>query len=157
MHRDTDYNYTPETDFVVSAARNRSFHGTDYSIINMDVDHLEKNRIKQECQQFIAGIQTANVCALASRYNANRACTTFAEPKHGSYNVCFFVDFGGDNHGDGDDKPTQRWVVRFPLPSVHDVIGKLRSEVATMKLVDETYLRGRVRGFANSWGKQIHG
>ncbi|KAI9827433.1 MAG: hypothetical protein M1832_004782 [Thelocarpon impressellum] len=79
----------------------------------MDVDRIYRHRVKQSCEEFKAKIQPDDVSALASAY-LGRPCHIFAQHKSGSYN---------------------RWVVRFPLPSVHDAREKLSSEVATMRHV----------------------
>ncbi|KAI9755386.1 MAG: hypothetical protein M4579_004315 [Chaenotheca gracillima] len=104
----------------------------------MDLDWIQKHRVKQQCADFIASIQTDQVCALASSYNSNRPCHIFAEPQTGSYNVCFFVEFDAqDGREEEESAPCQRWIARFPMPSVHDPVRKLKSEIATMKYVTQ--------------------
>lgn len=76
-------------------------------------------------QQYIQSIATVDVCALASHYYGGETCAEFREPKRGSYNICYFVEFPVDR---------ARWVVRFPLtPVLHDVRRKLQCEISTME------------------------
>ena len=87
------------------------------------------SRREREAQReaFIKSITRTDVCDLASTHNAMQACCEFREPEYGGFNVCFFVVFPSND---------EKWVVRFPIePALHDVRGKLQSEVATMKLV----------------------
>ena len=99
----------------------------------MDLDQIQKHQLKQACKDFKALIKTDDVCALASLHNGHKPCHIFAEPRSGSYNVCFFVEFPAS---DDEQTPLQRWTARFPMPTVHDPIQKLKSEVATIKCVD---------------------
>jgi hypothetical protein len=96
----------------------------------MDADRLQRHHIKTLRADFIASIDRDDICSLASLHNHNRPCHIAGKPLSGSFNVCFPVEFSTGDKGIGD---TQKWVARFPLPSVHDVKEKLRSEVATMK------------------------
>ena len=81
-------------------------------------------QIEEELQTFIDSIDPNDVCRLASQHNSSKACRIFQDPAHGSYNVCYFVEFE-----DG-----VRWVVRIPLePSIYNVWDKVQSEVATVR------------------------
>lgn len=84
----------------------------------------EHDRIREE---FIAVIDIAGVCKLASRHNSGAECAEFQEKKRGSYNICFFVQFPSDG---------KRWVVRFPIaPALHDSWLKVQKEIAVMRYV----------------------
>lgn len=75
---------------------------------------------------FVDSIDQDSICALASRHNHSEPCRVFGTAS-GSFNICFFVEFLGD-----DDKT--RWAVRIPIePVIADVWAKLQSEVATMR------------------------
>lgn len=74
---------------------------------------------------YIEAIQAEAVLKLASSHNRGRDCIEFRERAHGSFNVCFFVEFPSDG---------TKWVVRFPIcPVIHDPWRKLQAEVATME------------------------
>ncbi|KAI9823881.1 MAG: hypothetical protein M1832_002198 [Thelocarpon impressellum] len=90
--------------------------------------------MKLSCEDFKAGIEPDNVCALASAYRG-QPCHIFAQDRSGSYNVCFFVELDPSPAESPPPAEPERWVVRFPLPSVHDAREKLSGEVATMKHV----------------------
>ncbi len=82
---------------------------------------------------YIKSIRKEDVFKLASSYNVGRDCYEFREPEHGSFNVCFFVEFPSDG---------KQWVVRFPIcPVLHEPWRKLQSEIATMECVISCCLR----------------
>ncbi|KAI9890637.1 MAG: hypothetical protein M1814_003835 [Vezdaea aestivalis] len=122
----------------------------------MDVDRLQRHRIKRSCEAFVASINPHHICELASFHSAGRACRIFAPPDSGSYKVCFFVTFAA---ADRDAESGQRWVVRFPMPSVHDPVGKLKSEIATMRYIKEktTIPIPSVHGYGFGRGIDING
>lgn len=75
-------------------------------------------------QDFIDSIDEVAICSLASRYN-NQAPCRVEDVKHGSFNVCFILDFY---------TVKTKWVVRIPIePAVHNARAKLQREVATMQ------------------------
>lgn len=83
----------------------------------------EQHRIRKKA--FIDSIDRNAVCSLASRYNNSKPCRIFQDATNGSFNVCFFVEFVGED---------TRWVVRLPIePAIHNVWDKVQSEVATMR------------------------
>ncbi|KPM39894.1 hypothetical protein AK830_g6678 [Neonectria ditissima] len=83
-----------------------------------------KDRADKERQRFINSIDTDAICRLVSSY-AGLPCKTFGSPKHGSFNVCVFVEF-----------ETMRWAVRIPLPARAAWIDeKIETELATMRYV----------------------
>lgn len=97
-------------------------------------DFIEKTRIHQERDAFIASIREEQVCNLASSHRRGDRCICFKPPVRGSYNICFFVKF--DNG--------EKWVVRIPLSPclAFGAKSKLESEIATMLYVsyDDTYI-----------------
>lgn len=84
-----------------------------------------QRRVHRERDDFIASIDEAQVCELASSFRNGDVCHHFAASVRGSFNVCYFVQFE-----DGE-----RWVVRVPLEPCLAFGGKskLESEVATMQ------------------------
>jgi hypothetical protein len=84
-------------------------------------------QIEEDEKTFIDSIDPGAICRLASLYNGSKTCRIFRNAAHGSYNVCYFVEFE-----DG-----VRWVVRIPLePSIANVWDKVQSEVATIRWVE---------------------
>ncbi|ATY63242.1 kinase-like domain [Cordyceps militaris] len=94
-------------------------------------------------QAYIEAIQVENVLKLASSRNEGRDCIEFRKREHGSFNVCFFVEFPFDG---------TKWVVRFPIcPVLHEPWRKLQAEIATMEYIhDRTTIRiPRVYGYGS--------
>jgi len=91
------------------------------------MDDVVRTRVHGDRDAFIALIHQEDVCRLASRYHNGDPCTAFTPPIWGSYNICYFVEFG-----QGD-----RWVVRIPLAPTLAISpeDKLESEVAVMQRV----------------------
>ncbi|KAF7538327.1 hypothetical protein G7Z17_g12659 [Cylindrodendrum hubeiense] len=87
-----------------------------------------RDKAEKEGQHFIESINTDTICRLASFYHAGVPCKTFGSPKHGSFNVCIFVEF--------ETSPPERWAVRIPLPALTVWIDeKIEAELATMRYV----------------------
>lgn len=88
-------------------------------------DRIVQNRIHHERDKFAASIDETKVRSLVSLYHNGDECRFFRKPAHGSYNLCYFVEF--------DDG--QQWVVRVPLEPCLAFGGKskLESEIATMQ------------------------
>lgn len=85
---------------------------------------ITQDKASKEGTRFIKAIETWRICHIASTYHDDDACRMFRPPIHGSFNVCFFVQF--DN--------LDRWVVRIPLPSrVPWADEKTDAELATMR------------------------
>ncbi|KAH0594388.1 hypothetical protein MHUMG1_07738 [Metarhizium humberi] len=83
-------------------------------------------------QRFIASIDQSEILKLASSYHDNEPCQVFQPVKHGSFNVCFFVQFATPS----SDGVPDRWVVRLPIPEeVPWIDEKMDVEIATMKYV----------------------
>ncbi|KAJ9130438.1 Aminoglycoside 3'-phosphotransferase/choline kinase domain protein [Pleurostoma richardsiae] len=94
-------------------------------------DRIVEEKVVLEREAFIASIDRDAIRDLASSYHNGDECTIF-RMRHGSFNVCFFVEFDPPPHGRRRDK----WVVRIPFPGrVPWVDEKIDSEVATMKYV----------------------
>ena len=93
-------------------------------------DSLVEARVHRDRDRFIDSIRHDDVCSLAASHHNGDACTFFKPPVRGSYNICYFVQFGSLNDRDGD-----RWVVRVPLAPclAFGSRSKLESEVATMQ------------------------
>ena len=90
----------------------------------MDNFPLTDEQCEKGLQAFIDSINPDDVCKLASQHNSSKACRIFRDHAHGSYNVCYFVEFE-----DGT-----KWVVRIPLvPCISNVWDKVQSEVATVR------------------------
>lgn len=84
-------------------------------------------RVHTERQRFISSIADRDVLRLASSHHPSKASCTFFQPTvHGSYNICYFIQF--------DDRK-ERWVVRIPIQPclTHGGRSRLASEVTTMK------------------------
>ncbi|KAJ4196200.1 hypothetical protein NW759_016418 [Fusarium solani] len=87
-----------------------------------------KDKADKARQLFINSLDTETICRLASSYHAGLPCKAFGSPKHGSFNVCVFVEF--------DISPPERWAVRIPLPARAAWIDeKIEIELATMRYV----------------------
>ncbi|KAF2462051.1 kinase-like domain-containing protein [Lineolata rhizophorae] len=93
----------------------------------MDVDSLNRTANRRRAEEWAKTLTRAAIRKLASSFNDNKNCT-LGHQLEGSYNLSFPVHFG-----DG-----KRWLIRFPVPGkVMCLEEKLRSEIATMKLVKE--------------------
>lgn len=92
---------------------------------SQQAENNRQARIYRERDNFIKSIPHRQVLDLASSYCGSRPCNFFREAVHGSYNVCFFVQF---DHG-------LRWVVRVPIAPSLAFQGrdKLESEIASMR------------------------
>lgn len=90
-------------------------------------DPIVQSRVHRERDEFIASISEEKICELASSWRNDDPCQFFREPKRGSYNICYFVQF--------DD--LEQWVVRVPLVPclAFGATYKLESEIATMQYV----------------------
>ncbi|UNI19823.1 hypothetical protein JDV02_005973 [Purpureocillium takamizusanense] len=90
---------------------------------------LTEDQYEDAILAFIASIDTEAVCALASRYNDGKPCQ-FSRKSYGSFNVCFFVEFGHDGSS---------LVVRLPIEPAFDDFDdawdKLISEVTTIQYI----------------------
>lgn len=85
-----------------------------------------KDKAEKARQRFIESIDTEAICRLASSYHNGLSCKIFDTPKHGSFNVCVFVEF--------DTSPPERWVVRIPLPTRAVWIDeRIETQLATMR------------------------
>ncbi|ETS03824.1 phosphotransferase enzyme family protein [Trichoderma reesei RUT C-30] len=83
-------------------------------------------QLEERIVEFIDSIVDSAVCRLASKYNGQKPCSIVGSSR-GSFNVCFFVQFGEEN---------AKWVVRVPLePVVVDPWAKVQSEAATMRYI----------------------
>lgn len=88
-------------------------------------DKLIQTQVHQKRDRFLASISKKRVLRLLSSRRQDRRCDYFKDPKRGSYNICYFVEFE-----DG-----QRWVLRVPIAPCLALGArtKLESEVATMQ------------------------
>ncbi|KAK1765089.1 hypothetical protein QBC33DRAFT_594069 [Phialemonium atrogriseum] len=94
-------------------------------------NRIVDEKITREREEFIGSIERQAICDLASSYHDSVGCKVF-RTTHGSFNVCFFVEFNPVSPGGKPD----RWVIRIPFPGrVPWIDEKIDSEVATMKLV----------------------
>ncbi|KAK9438409.1 phosphotransferase enzyme family protein [Metarhizium brunneum] len=85
---------------------------------------LTAEEIDRDIDEFINNIDEEAIGQLASRHNDQKPWKRIAGRTHGSFNVCFFVQFDGDT----------TLVVRIPLnPVVNQVWTKVQSEVATIQ------------------------
>jgi hypothetical protein len=88
---------------------------------------IELDRIDEERDRWLEALDDDEICRLASSVRHGDHCTIFQPRKHGSFNVCFFVEF---------ESPGERWVVRLPIPAtVSKTIldEKTEIELATMR------------------------
>ncbi|KAM0421404.1 hypothetical protein ACHAPT_010758 [Fusarium lateritium] len=92
-------------------------------------DKLIQTQVHRERDTFLASISKKRVLRLLSSRRQDQRCDYFKDPKRGSYNICYFVEFE-----DGE-----RWVLRVPIAPclAFGARSKLESEVATMQLVAE--------------------
>ncbi|KAJ4321998.1 hypothetical protein N0V84_005045 [Fusarium piperis] len=92
-------------------------------------DKLIQAQVHRKRDRFLASISKKRVLGLVSSRRQDRRCDYFKDPKRGSYNICYFVEFE-----DGE-----RWVLRVPIAPclAFGARRKLESEVATMQLVAE--------------------
>ncbi|OAR01107.1 hypothetical protein LLEC1_05653 [Akanthomyces lecanii] len=121
--------WTSATSFLLNFWR-RVTYETEAVAIDRPVDKFPASpqAIKEAADAFVQSLQTSAVEALASRYNENKACKVLRR-LHGSFNVCYFVEFE-----DGARK-----TIRIPItPRLHTPWEKLQSEVATLN-----YLRAQ--------------
>ena len=101
-----------------------SFHLLYYATTMRNA--ILKDKADKARQRFIDSIDSEAICRLASSYHVGLPCKPFGSPKHGSFNVCVFVEF--------DTSPPERWAVRIPLPARAVWIDeKIEIELATMK------------------------
>ncbi|EFX06193.1 hypothetical protein CMQ_6514 [Grosmannia clavigera kw1407] len=83
-----------------------------------------EDQLNEIRKRFIESIDPDAVCALASRLNHGKPCQIVRKAR-GSFNICFFVEFGHDG---------PKWIIRIPIESsLEDPWTKLLSEVATMR------------------------
>ncbi|KAK4105856.1 hypothetical protein N658DRAFT_483263 [Parathielavia hyrcaniae] len=90
---------------------------------------IDADRIEEERDRWVAGLDENEVCRLASSHRSGDKCSIFQPRKYGSFNVCFFVKF---------DSPFERWVVRIPTPATlfeAMLDEETEIEVATMRYV----------------------
>lgn len=87
---------------------------------------LTHEQRKSQEDEFIKMLDQEAIRALASSYNDHLPCRILdSKTSHGSFNICFFVNFYTVD---------QTWVVRIPIkPAIHNVWEKLQSEVCTMQ------------------------
>lgn len=92
----------------------------DLSVLNP----LTAEQLDSLANEFVQAIDPEAVRSLASSYNDGSPCRVDKmATARGSFNICFFARF--------DDRT---WVVRIPIqPVIHNVWGKLQSEVCTMR------------------------
>ncbi|UPK91899.1 hypothetical protein LCI18_002834 [Fusarium solani-melongenae] len=116
----------------------------DPSVLNP----LTAEQLDSRADEFVRAIDLVAVRALASSYNHGSPCRIDEmEIARGSFNVCFFAKF--------DDRT---WVIRIPIITViHDAWGKLRSEVCTMRYIQENIQIPipRVHSCASKWRRRF--
>ncbi|RKK11075.1 hypothetical protein BFJ66_g16731 [Fusarium oxysporum f. sp. cepae] len=82
------------------------------------------DQYNQARRAFIDSLDSDAVCSLASKYNNDKCCRVVNKTS-GSFNVCFFIEFGTEE---------PKWVVRIPIePAVNNPWDKLLSEVTTIQ------------------------
>lgn len=69
---------------------------------------MKTDEIDAARDRWVAALDHSDICRLASSFRGGDPCTIFRPRQHGSFNLCFFVEF---------ESPWQRWVVRVPIPS----------------------------------------
>ena len=111
------------------------------------LDRIVENRIHRARDKFIDAIRPGDICSLASSYHDNDPCDFFKEPKRGSYNICFFVQFRIDGK---ISERGDRWVVRVPLSPclAFGAQAKMEREFATMQYV---FLGRKTNAYANDF------
>ncbi|KAH7120121.1 phosphotransferase enzyme family protein [Dactylonectria estremocensis] len=101
-------------------------------------DQIVQGHIHRKRDEFIAGIKKDDVLTLARSYHNGDSCYFFKDPARGSYNICFFVEFGPPpEQPESGALGRERWVVRIPLAPCLAFGGrsKLESEVAAMRYI----------------------
>ncbi|WEW57028.1 hypothetical protein PRK78_002487 [Emydomyces testavorans] len=98
------------------------------------MDQIKKDKLNKAAIAFIASIDQARVCALASSFHPKKwTCRIFGDVTKGSYNACFPIVFL-----DAEGNEAEKWIVRIPLlPRLAFPEEKMRSEIATMKYISE--------------------
>ncbi|KAL2258058.1 hypothetical protein VTK26DRAFT_8773 [Humicola hyalothermophila] len=66
---------------------------------------LTAEQIEEGVKAFIDSIDPNDVCRLASQHNSSKTCRMFRDPAHGSYNVCYFVEFEDGNQMGCENSP----------------------------------------------------
>lgn len=95
-----------------------------------------QDKMMRERERFVNSIDPEAVCRLASSYHNGENCKVFRPPKHGSFNVCWFVEFDLPAVSKDPQVKPDRWVVRIPISArVPWVDEKIEVEVATMRSV----------------------
>ncbi|KAJ3478476.1 hypothetical protein NLG97_g8570 [Lecanicillium saksenae] len=87
-------------------------------------------RVEAERERFVASIKDRDILRLAtSQHPSRKPCTFFQPTIHGSYNICYFVEFATTG---------EQWTVRIPIRPclTHGGRSKLASEVTTLKFLD---------------------
>ncbi|KAK1767337.1 hypothetical protein QBC33DRAFT_65943 [Phialemonium atrogriseum] len=99
-------------------------------------DPILQDKMITERERFVNSIDPEAVCRLASSYHNGDHCKVFRPPKHGSFNVCWFVEFDLTAVSRDTQVRPDRWVVRIPIsPRVPWIDEKIEVEVATMSYI----------------------
>ncbi|PNY23580.1 Aminoglycoside phosphotransferase [Tolypocladium capitatum] len=104
-------------------------NGDDGSSSRGEAESYGESKSERDTRReaYIKSIEIADVCKLASNNNMMKVCHEFRQHEHGSFNVCFFLEFPSDG---------KKWVVRFPIgPVLHGAWRKLQSEISTMEYI----------------------
>ncbi|KAL5583750.1 hypothetical protein FOVSG1_015101 [Fusarium oxysporum f. sp. vasinfectum] len=101
-------------------------------------DKIAERQIRHARSQFIDSINPEDVRRLAASYHPSQSNGEFfQEPIHGSYNICYFIQFPSLSGSSSSPRLWDKWVVRIPLAPClpFGADQKLECEIATMKLV----------------------
>lgn len=93
-------------------------------------------RTRLECDRFVESIKPQNVLFLAAFHHPSRMPGSFFKrPQHGSFNICFFIQYPRYGACSSPADVSDRWVVRIPIePRLSfEASRKIESEVAVMK------------------------
>ncbi|KAM5494937.1 hypothetical protein MaudMau93_000235 [Microsporum audouinii] len=103
------------------------------------MDQLTRHLLQKEVDKFIDSIEPSLVCKLASSLHPEKKqCQIFSDPKKGSFNITFPVEFTDQTPNAVSAHSPERWVIRIPLlPRLAFPEEKMRGEIATMKYIAE--------------------
>lgn len=100
-------------------------HGNLIEVPQSIANSASTSKRQKQVEAYINLIQQCDVLRLASDHNNGRNCREFKSSEHGSFNVCFFVEFPATS---------ERWVLRFPICTVlFEPLSNLKRELAVMR------------------------
>ncbi len=145
ISRTNEHFLNPNPGFPLRGVKLGSFERPDSAWIDPEMRNtITEGRAHEARDRFIDSIDEGDVLRLASSHHNGELCAFFKPPVRGTYNICYFVRFGGsESDGNGGESAAETedavdrdlWVVRIPLEPhlcipAHE---KVESEVAVMQ------------------------